>query len=131
MKRRLPLILSVLALVVSLASPVGARLVNVTNPMQSDLDAADHNIIHVGNLVTSADAGIGGTSVTAHTYLLKDNTMGTFVGLIVGGTTEPTVDPPDGVTMPGAVYVRRVDPTHGELWFKTGPTAADWVKVAG
>ncbi len=56
--KRLPLVLSALALLVALASPVAAKVANVTNPMTSDLNAADHQITNLSQITSSTGAAI-------------------------------------------------------------------------
>jgi hypothetical protein len=113
----------------------GAKVATVTNPMGASLDGGGFNIGNVTNYETAAGAILGGDGITGWTVALA---MSPQTGpsappftLDFAGTADPSVAPPIGNNPVGSVYRRRVDSAHGELWFKTGPAATDWVKVAG
>lgn len=113
------------------AAPVTAKVVTVTNPMGADLDGAGHDIFGVANYQTSAGAILGGDSVLAHVVTLSvDRPMaGPFLA-VIAGTWDPLTEAPEGNLPVATLYQRRVDADHGELWFKVGPAATDWQRIA-
>lgn len=102
------------------AAAVGAKVVNVTNPMQADLDANAHDIFNLHDVF--ADNGITAGS-------------GFFIGTadwvaVKAGSPDPSSGFGIG-SRPGSLYLRRVDADHGELWLKVAACQTCWTKVAG
>lgn len=116
------------------AGAVGAKVVTVTNPMSADLNGGTYLIDNVAGVQMSGDeSSIGANYVGTHEYLFSVN-HGVLDDPIVeamAGTLAPSVDTGAATFKPGSLYLRHVDAAHGELWFKTGPTAADWTCIAG
>lgn len=115
---RLAFVLSIFALIVATASPVVAKVVNVTNPMSADLDANQHIITNANEI----DANL----IVANTKLFTNGTE------ILAGSENPAAGVDATV---GALYLRRAPDAqgvaHGSLWFKLGIFTTDWTCVAG
>lgn len=116
------------------AGAVGAKVATVTNPMSADLNANTFQVYNAaGYGVNGDETNIGANYVGTHEYLFSVN-HGVLDDPIVeamAGTLAPSADTGAATFKPGSIYLRHVDATHGELWFKTGPTAADWACIAG
>lgn len=135
---RLALALSLLALVVALASPAVARVVGVTNPLTADLDVADHNLLNVRE-ITLDDGGSLGSGVpgaltvsgpTDTQLVLNHGGVGMF--RILTGAADPAAT--GAPANPGSLYLRLVNEFgffRGELWLKTGNTPDGWTCVGG
>lgn len=112
----------------------GAKVATVTNPMSADLDANHFQVYNAaGYGVNGEETWIGANYVATHEYLFSVN-PGPLADPIVeakAGTDLPSTDFGAATFKPGSLYLRHADATHGELWFKTGPTAADWTCIAG
>lgn len=114
------IVIGLLAGALIFAGAVGAKLVNVTNPMQADLDANYHAITNVSELGVSDAVTASGAFLTG---------SGVHVS-VLAGYTDPTCCPAL-IAQPGSIYLRTVDPSHGQFWIKTGPNNADWTLVGG
>jgi len=112
---------------------LGAARVNVTNPFSSDVDGGGHNIFNVQNFITATGAIMAGDGVLIHSAVFGTSVLNgeiqqpftqDFAGIVDPNTL--TLDNPNV----GSLYRRVVDPAHGELWFKFGPLATDWQRIA-
>lgn len=97
---------------------IGAKVINVTNPMSSDLDANEHAITNA-------------TEVDANTLVANDRLYTNGAELLAG-----SADPAAGLDATvGSLYLRRhpdaQSVAHGELWFKIGVYDTDWTCVVG
>ncbi len=112
----------------------GAKVATVTNPMSADLNANHFQVYNAaGYGVNGDETNIGANYVATHEYWFSVN-PGPLDDPIVeakAGTLAPSADTGAATFKTGSIYLRHVDATHGELWFKTGPTAADWTCIAG
>lgn len=134
----------VVAIVIIAAGP---KVVGVTNPMTANLDGGGFQIVNVGT-VRASGAGLNlfDGSVQALGSVITGNgapnpgAFGIVIPIgggqsaqlnILAGTLAPTVDPAVATAQPGSLFQRRVDSLHGELWFKTGSTVAEWACIAG
>jgi len=114
----------------------GAKLANVTNPMQVTLDANGQDILHVNEVTFAGGSGIGfspipGTfGITASAIVINNGNTGLF--RILTGSEDPSAS--STPANPGSIYLRLANSDGvytGELWFKTGNTPSAWTKVAG
>lgn len=113
------------------AAPVAAKVVNVTNPMTKDLDAAFYSITRVSEF-QAANAELGTPDGNFGVLLMRDGSNDeASSGLVatIGGVQDPSTGFLGPVT-PGSLYLRHVDASHGELWFKVGPAPTDWQRIA-
>ncbi len=116
------------------AGAVGAKVVTVTNPMSADLNANSFQVYNAaGYGVNGDETSVGPNFVATHEYWFSVNPgpLGDPIVEVMAGTLTPSADTGAATFKPGSLYLRHVDATHGELWFKTGPTAADWTCIAG
>lgn len=137
--KRLPLALSLIALIVALASPAFAgKVMGVVNPMNSDLDANGHEILGVSEVTLSDGGALGAGVPGALTVYGPNDTQlilahgGVGMFRILTGTADPAATGAEA--NPGSIYLRLVNEFgffRGELWFKSGNTPDGWVKVAG
>ncbi len=131
--RRVALGLLIGALIFGVAF-AGAKVATVTNPMSADLNANSFQVYNAaGYGVNGDETSVGPNFVATHEYWFSVN-AGPLDDPIVeaeAGTDAPSTDFGASTFKPGSLYLRHVDATHGELWFKTGPTATDWTCVAG
>lgn len=113
------------------AGAVGAKVVTVTNPMTADLDAGFYSITRVSEL-QAANAELGTPDGNFGVLLLRDgSTDASANGVIavIAGTLDPSTGFL-GPVVPGSLYTRHVDATHGEVWAKTGGANTAWTRVA-
>lgn len=126
--RQISLILVVLTLSLG-AGAVGAKVVNVTNPMTSDLDGGGHDISNVLDLLTTNGVTSGAFYVGSDfsSFAIKAGFVDPSQGFGVGAR-------------PGSLYLSNPDGfaggadsygTRGALYVKTGPNATDWTCIAG
>lgn len=130
MKRTLIVLL--LGLLIFGVSFAGAKVANVTNPMNSNLNGNNYNIDNVGNYLTSAGAVFGGDGLSAWNVVYTTDQAQPFscpCTIDFAGTADPSIAPPIGNNPVGSLYRQRIDSAHAALWFKTGPNATDWTQV--
>ena len=123
-----------LAVVSTLALAAGR---NLTNPLSADLDGGGFSLFGIFNLtaqnvaVTNSGAvTVGLSSMGNRGRVMLGDGGYPFYGYpsITAHTADPSVV---GVDLEsGSLLLRRVSPSIGELWFKTGPLATDWVRIA-
>lgn len=139
--RRILLAVAFLALPLLPAPVLAVKATPVVNPMDADLDGNGHAVYRVGSLSAGSVAAVNGP--TGGSVAVGLDHLGTARGLVTlgddgspqfgypaltAGTFDPSVT---GVAVDaGSLYLRRVDPSHGELWFKYGPNPTDWQRVA-
>ena len=142
------MICATLAVLSTLAPAAGKP--NVTNPMTADLDGGGFSLYNIAGYIghslaiTNEQNSVAvGASPMAGTDPHGATTVPSASGRIMLGDggypffgypslTAHTYDPSIvGVDLDtGSLLLRRVDSAHGELWFKTGPLATDWVRIA-
>lgn len=88
-----------------------------------NLSALEADTVSAKVALYSGDFVAGGGHGTIQLHVGDGSGVG-----IYAGTTDPSVS---GVGLPaGSLYLRRMDANTGQLWFKTGPNATDWVKIS-
>ena len=128
------------------AGAVGAKVMTVTNPMSASLNANGYDITNAStmnainfeadgylrghNLIAVNGAGANEANVSScddvYGCLFLQAGDGYGPG-VRAGTADPTTTCP--IMAAGSVYLRHVDPTHGEEWVLT-TSPCGWAKVA-
>lgn len=144
--RRLALICAALAVAIPAAASHSAppKTQTVTNPMAADLNGGGFAIYNTSGISTRSFAVVndsGAVAVGAHADSTTDPRPRGELRLgdgaypiygyptVTAGTANPSVQGRD--LDAGSLYLRRVDPQHGELWFHVGDAPAAWICVAG
>lgn len=115
----------------------GAKIANVTNPMQTSLDANGFDVINADSVTftngtaVGADAKVPALLGVSATGLLLDTGRGLF--RILTGSDDPTAAPCVPAN-PGSLYLRgwldASGANRGQFWTKTGSGDCDWTQAA-
>lgn len=103
------------------AGAVGAKVVNVQNPMTIDLDGGGHAIYDVDDL--TAD---GVVTFTRGAVYLDGNHNRPSIRWV---TQDPRTDPLAADAQPGSLALEFAF-QQSSAWIKTGPDPADWRQLA-